>query len=361
MTILRLLADDLTGALDTAAELVPLTGAVPVFWSRVTPVQLAGNAALDSGTREGDEAAATATVRHLCRHLQGADVAFKKIDSLMRGSTLAEIAACLQTGIWRHAVLAPAFPFQDRVTRDGRQYARLDGAWTAVSDDLASALRAFGIAASRAMPGDALRPGVTVFDAETDDALRAIVAAGRQAAAPPLWIGTGGLAQAMAADCPQAPVPALPRPVLGLFGSDQAATTNQLAACGEHWLEIEADSFDPVTQRLERAELALVSFRLPPGLARDAAAAAIAGRIGTLLDRIDRPGTGIVAGGETLRSLCDAVGAEGLLVTGRLLPGVPRSVIQGGRWNGVTVISKSGAFGPPDLLRTLLLHERDTE
>jgi uncharacterized protein YgbK (DUF1537 family) len=41
-------------------------------------------------------------------------------------------------------------------------------------------------------------------------------------------------------------------------------------------------------------------------------------------------------------------------VTGRLEPGVPRSLIEDGAWRGVEVISKSGAFGPPDLFRKLL-------
>jgi uncharacterized protein YgbK (DUF1537 family) len=63
----------------------------------------------------------------------------------------------------------------------------------------------------------------------------------------------------------------------------------------------------------------------------------------------------VVSGGETLHSLCDAVGATGLLVQGRLVPGVPCSVMVGGKWDGVAVVSKSGAFGPPDLLRSLIL------
>jgi uncharacterized protein YgbK (DUF1537 family) len=62
----------------------------------------------------------------------------------------------------------------------------------------------------------------------------------------------------------------------------------------------------------------------------------------------------VVAGGETLRALCTVLGAEALEVRGRIEPGVPRSVMRGGRWNGVDVVSKSGAFGRPDLWRELL-------
>jgi len=41
-------------------------------------------------------------------------------------------------------------------------------------------------------------------------------------------------------------------------------------------------------------------------------------------------------------------------VQGRIVPGLPRSILRGGAWDGVTVVSKSGAFGYPTLLRDLL-------
>jgi hypothetical protein len=33
--------------------------------------------------------------------------------------------------------------------------------------------------------------------------------------------------------------------------------------------------------------------------------------------------------------------------------------MQGGRWDGITVVSKSGAFGCPHLLRDLILERTD--
>ena len=60
------------------------------------------------------------------------------------------------------------------------------------------------------------------------------------------------------------------------------------------------------------------------------------------------------AGGETLRALCDGLGAQGLLAAGLVTPGVPRSRLLGGAWDGLAVISKSGAFGPDALWRDLL-------
>jgi hypothetical protein len=175
MTIVRLLADDLTGALDTAAEFVPLTGDLPVFWPDGNRLDRAGSLALDSGTRERDTEAAMAEVSRLLPGLEAADIAFKKIDSLLRGPTLAEIAACMRAGLWRFCVLAPAFPYQQRVTRAGRQYRNGADGWTPVSDDLVAGLRSFGVPAQQGLGDADLQPGVTVFDAETDEDLRRIV------------------------------------------------------------------------------------------------------------------------------------------------------------------------------------------
>ena len=351
MTSLRLLADDLTGALDAAAEFVPLTGPVQTFWHGSIPAELPANAALDSGTRELSSAVAAGIVRDLSHHLRGGTIAFKKIDSLLRGPTMAEVAACAAD--WRYAVLAPAFPYQDRITRDGRQYARHAGAgWVAAEGDLLSlpSVRHGRIDAD-------LRPGITVFDAATDDDLLRIVATARRCPHPVLWIGTGGLAQALAAGPTLPAMEPLPWPMLGLFGSDQPATAAQLAACGAHWTVL-SDAGDDDAERIAAglvgAGVVLASFAVPANSPRAAAACHIGGQIDRLTQVLPPPGSLIVAGGETLRRLCRSLGATSLEVRGRIVPGVPRSVMRGGRWNGVTVVSKSGAFGHPRLLRDLL-------
>lgn len=107
VTSLRLLADDLTGALDTAAELVGITALVHAFWHGAIPSVLPENAALDSGTRELDIASAVRIVNELAPTLTGAAIPFTKIDSLMRGPTLAEVAACVRAGNWDRGVLVP--------------------------------------------------------------------------------------------------------------------------------------------------------------------------------------------------------------------------------------------------------------
>lgn len=356
MTTLRLLADDLTGALDSAAELVGLTGPVPVFWHGALPAALPAGAALDSGTRELPPEAASAVVGALATTLRGADIAFKKIDSLLRGPTVAEIAACLRSGFWDRAVLAPAFPYQGRITRGGIQYARdVVGGWSPAGGDLVEALRAACIEAQYGRYDAALPLGVSVFDAEDDTDLDRISATGR-AANRLLWIGTGGLAQALGRAAPPPAAPPLRAPVLGLFGSDHAVTAAQLAACGADWLHLPHDipAAPAIAAQLEASGRVAVSLDLPHGLARDEAARRISAALHDVVRTLPPPGTLVVAGGETLRGLCIALGAHHLDLVGRIVPGLPCSIIRGGAWDGLTVVSKSGAFGHPALLRDLL-------
>src|SRR5215475_10035369 len=138
MPSIKLLADDLTGALDTSAELVGLFGPFSVVWSAAAIPAGHDCFSLDSGTRECGADEAYAIVHELAPLLDGASIAYKKIDSLLRGPWIAELDACLRGGRWDACIVAPAFPHQGRVTRDGRQLSRAaDGSWSIVGDIIA--------------------------------------------------------------------------------------------------------------------------------------------------------------------------------------------------------------------------------
>src|SRR4051794_5033136 len=188
---LRLIADDLTGALDTAAQFVPLTGPVPVFWPGRIPDTAPPSAAIDSGTREQDAAEAAATAAGLAGILTpGPDViAWFKLDSLLRGHPGRQLAATLRRAPVQRCIIAPAFPFQGRVTRGGLQYARSAEGWRQVGEDLAATLAAQGLEIHPARPGDAVPDGISLWDAETDDDLRRIADGGRALGASVLWCG----------------------------------------------------------------------------------------------------------------------------------------------------------------------------
>lgn len=356
MTSVRLLADDLTGALDTAAEFVGLCGPFDVTWPEELSTNGSVSLAVDSGTRELARADSIEMVGRLAPLLGEGTIAYKKVDSLLRGAWAAELGACLRSGHWSSCVVAPAFAYQGRRTHDGQQFARAsEGDWYPVGQNLLAQLEAEGIDARQGGPDTWSQGGVQVFDADSDHDLDHVVEIGRRLPGPVLWCGSGGLAGALARGSRAGAPRQLKGPVLGLFGSDQAVTASQLEACGDATIALaEGEGAVRVQRRLARDDVALVKFALAERLSRTEAVRRIAQEMTTLVSALDTPGTLIVAGGETLKALCLALGAHALQVTGRIVPGLPRSILQGGRWAGVDVISKSGAFGTRELWRDLL-------
>lgn len=358
MALLRLLADDLTGALDTAVEFVGLCGPLDVSWIETLPSTLSGNLVLDSGTRELGKAQVLPIMERLIPMLYDATIAFKKVDSLMRGAWAAELAACLRSGRWSSCIVAPAFLYQGRRTRGGQQFAKTeDGRWSPVGANILAELAAEGIQARQGQITNELLPGVSVFDADSDNDLDRVVALGRRAAGTVLWVGSGGLARALARGNEVSASSRLRAPVLGLFGSDQPVTAAQLAACEPQTITLAEgvpDNAHDVERRLATEGVVLAQIGLPSGLTRADAAQRIAREFAAITPQLQPPGTLIVAGGETLKALCVCLDARSLTLTDQIMPGLPRSVIQGGRWSGVEVISKSGSFGPKGLWHDLL-------
>lgn len=356
MTSVRLLADDLTGALDTAAEFVGLCGPFDVTWPEALSAVALPSLAIDSGTRELAGTDGVEIVGRLAPLLREGTIAYKKVDSLLRGAWAAELGACLRGDHWASCVVAPAFAYQGRRTKDGQQFARAPaGDWYPVGKNLLAQLKAENIEARQGGPDTWPHGGVQVFDAETDSDLDRAVEIGRRMPGPVLWCGSGGLAGALTRGHRAAAPRRLKAPVLGFFGSDQAVTASQLEACGEATLTLaEGEGAARVQRKLAGGGVALVKFSLPGKLSRAEAARRIAREMTALISALDPPGTMIVAGGETLKAACVALGAQALQVAGRLVPGLPRSIVQGGRWAGVEVISKSGAFGARELWRDLL-------
>jgi D-threonate/D-erythronate kinase len=360
MLSLKLLADDLTGALDTSAEFVGACGPFDVVWSADSLGPGVQSFAIDSGTRECDAQRAAAIVRRIAPRLGGADIACKKIDSLLRGPWVAELEACLQSGLWDACIVAPAFPHQGRITRGGRQYQRMpDGSWSVAGPDIVDQFRQRGLEARLTGRDTALQNGISIFDAERDDDLDRIAEIGRDFSGRVLWCGSGGLAAALARGTDASVSTQLKTPLLGVFGSDHAATAAQLSQCEAAVLR--SSDVGPNIDKIKRAlggGIALIRLETSGGVSRAAAAEHFASELARLAQAIDPPGTLVIAGGETLKAQMLAVEARALRVIGRIEPGLPKSVIQGGPWAGVDVISKSGAFGPPDLWFSLLRQNR---
>ena len=368
---LRVLADDLTGALDAGACFAANRGPLPVHW-RPDRLPDADDLIIDTETRHLPKADALARLDRYLPSLAAADLAFKKVDSLMRGNSAKEIAACVCSSRFGSVVIAPAFPAQRRVTRQGQQYAwRADAArWDVAGPNLLAALpgRAAGHAGRPALhvPRELLPHGRGVFicDAETEDDLSRLAGAAGRLAPPTLWCGTAGLAHALAGPARRLVPPRAER-IFALVGSHHPMARAQVAELARRWPDavVRARLDTPHNAITERVVEALeqngVALLLPsPSGATPQQARVLLSHLLARLRHSVQPDACFASGGATLQLLLDAIGCESAVVAGEIEAGLPLARIKGGAWDRCTLVSKAGAFGTSETLRSLLEHMR---
>jgi D-threonate/D-erythronate kinase len=335
---LLIVADDLTGALDSAVTLAAV-GLHCVVARRSSDLPAAADAgaevvAVSTASREGTvegARAAVARVFELLPHRPA--MVFKKIDSRLKGHIGAELAVVGgRTGIAR-AVVAPAIPAQGRATERGR----LTGTGVNAPIDVAAAVAGSGLA-------------IAVPDARSDADLDRVVA--EALAAQALLVGAAGLAAALGRRLRPggraAPPPPLPAPVLFAIGSRDPITLAQvevLRAGGvTEILAPDGHVAGPVSSgRAVLVRLVAGHGRLDPG-AGPRFARTVAGLLGATA-----AGTLLACGGETADAILGELGVGVLGVEGEILPGVPvsRMVVNG---RNMRLVTKSGGFGTPDAL-----------
>jgi uncharacterized protein YgbK (DUF1537 family) len=62
----------------------------------------------------------------------------------------------------------------------------------------------------------------------------------------------------------------------------------------------------------------------------------------------------ILIGGDTAQSVINTLGINGIEIEGELLEGIVNGHLTGGNWDGLTVITKAGAFGKEDALEKII-------
>jgi uncharacterized protein YgbK (DUF1537 family) len=365
MSRLRILADDLTGALDCAAA---FGAGVPVHLGQPASATAPGLDVVATATRDVDLAQMQALLAPCLPWLQRADIAFKKVDSLLRGNTLDEVDWLARQGGFQGLVMAPAFPSQGRVTRGGQQWwVRPGQADAAVGANLADGLRARGwtvhTGAERPQPDGALNAWIPEACADADLDRIAGLAARDQGAW--LWCGSAGLAQALARQLPLArclgsgTTTAVPGPLMLVSASHHAVSRGQWQRLRQSpWAgHCQAGVAALVWPAADQPDPLLLDLCAPEPLSPQQAAHLLAGQAATIAEQAPRPRTLVVVGGDTLLALCQALGARGLQSDTPLARsgwGCARMV--GGRWDGVLCHSRSGAFGPEEDLVQVLDH-----
>lgn len=346
----RILSDDLTGALDTAAAWA-CAAEVPVFLDTPATSTQAVQAVV-TGTRDVPTDELPARLAPCLDWLTATGSAYKKIDSLLRGNTFAELAWLMRSGRFAGAVFAPAFPAQGRFTAQGRHWvASPRQPYGPRSHEhpgpLALALTRVGLGVQiPAQVSDCLQhPGhVVIPDLLTDHDLDELATLTAQPQASNwLWCGSAGLAwalvrQQLAGAAPlQTPPDCGPGRPLLLTASQHPVLREQLHRLAPLDLPID-----------------LVDLAESEPLSPQQAQARLAQRMQTLVAHHPRPPLLAVVGGDTLLALCRAAGVRSLQAGPSPRTGWGRAKLVGGAWDGLCCYSRSGAFGPPDDLGALL-------
>ena len=345
--MLGLIADDLTGAGDASVQFAKrgwyaflqlVQSGSPEFRSRDSVV------AVTTDCRAlGNEAAARLTADALTALMtSGIERVFLKIDSTMRGSVPGQIAGALAA--WRtrypdaRAVVCPAYPRMGRTVESNqllvegvpveRTAIGRDPVTPVMTSDMATLVPAL--------------PHISVVDAATDADLDAIAASIAAAGLSVIPVGSGGLAEALAAI------------LSGRPATETAMRAIDIIPRQGSRILLQVSSLNPVSRaqvaRLKATFPEVVVLRPPVERGESVAVAEhLARQYAEQVAREDWDILGLI-GGDGARETLRQLGASGIRIVDSMVEGIPLGVVVGGTADGTPVFTKAGGFGAEDAL-----------
>lgn len=381
---LGIVADDLTGAVDTGVQFAR--------WGLHTLVMLENSQVPETEvivvtTDSRDEPAEEAyrRARDAARLLAGR-LPYKKIDSTLRGNLGPELDGLLDGLEMGRALVAPAFPATGRTTVNGihmvhgvalaeSSFAR-DPLWPATESHVPTLLsrqtrRTVGHLPLKVVEGGpesvvaALRQvaaDIVVADATEARHLRTLAIALSLLEERWLPCGCAGLAEEWPAALGIEPQRAEPfrwpadsRPALVAAGSRNRSTAQQLRQAAEagalEIVELSPGSDSGEVLSKTRALLktgssvAMTTSFSEYQEGRGKEAAEELARAATSILREQLVSGVFMTGGDIARAVCRQLGATALHAVGEVQPGVAMAELNGGIRNGMRVVTKAGGFG----------------
>ena len=393
MNSLGIIADDLTGSLDTGVQfskrgVSSLVGLRDSALPDVTCVIMNTDSRTmppDTAARKVNEAAALLRDR----------VVYKKIDSTLRGNLGAELLAAMHELGAAKGIVVPAFPANGRTVQHGRLL--VDGLpleRTGFSDDPLNAITESHVPtlleqqagqAVGLVELDIVERGVSeihdaissrsesivVVDAVSRTHLANIARAIVGSAQAWLPVGSAGLAEfmpdALHLSSDEGEVGrawAVEGPVLVVAGSRNDVTAAQVRELAdaeaitllqpdlERWLDQVGGGHETgrlaeaASRCLSSGNSAIITTCFSPLLKGSSHDIAVAlGRL--VLDIMGACSVGalFLTGGDVALQVCLALQGLALRPVSEVLPGLPVSLLYGGRWDGLPIITKAGGFG----------------
>lgn len=409
---LVVLADDLTGALDTGIQFAKL-GIRTELYPAVSSLRdaLAGSGTevfvINTSTRHLTEREAYQRLYEAAAAAKayGADAILKKTDSGLRGNIGSEISAVMDgaEGLVLHFL--PSYPAMNRITQNGVHY--IDG--ICVSESVFGRDPFEPVKESRVsclISGTGKRiwdshdiwrgePGIVIWDASAEAEMQELTnrLERRQPAEEiHLWAGCAGLAAALAGGLPFKRRPQQRQEKTGrllvICGSVNEVTARQAAAAArggffrktippEALLSDAGPSPSVLRELLQKYRegfscIADTGFADREEIERECRRAdcspkemgrRVSASLGELAVNImeREPGAAMmVIGGDTLQAVTDRMGFDRLELLGELVPGVVRIRARKDKREWI-LLTKSGGFGGEDLLLRLESEETENE
>jgi uncharacterized protein YgbK (DUF1537 family) len=361
------LADDLTGALGSAARLSE-RGLDPLVVWRPDDLPDAfrpRGVVVDMRTRDAPGGPRAIAARWAGRLAElGCERFEQRIDSTLRGAPAQELSGLLEgAGLGDAVVVAvPAFPDAGRICAGGRQRA------TATAREVEVAPALFGDAPAEVVAparlAERVRAGAAsrfVVDGASDADLRAAADAVGALEADGVALVTASPG-AWLRHHPRTATPG-EEIVLVVLGSNTALNHRQLAALRAARAVVLTGTAEPDWDALAAGGQTVVvetiadarpdDERRDPRLA-DRAADAAAALLGRAHERGLRCRGVVASGGHMASRLVDALGAERLGVAGEVAPLCPRGTLHGGPWSGLPIVTKGGLVGEDATLDALV-------
>ncbi|AWM26517.1 four-carbon acid sugar kinase family protein [Sinorhizobium fredii] len=361
-------ADDLTSAADGAIAFLK-RGYVPRICRMGSDNTHASLVSIDTGSRALDETDAAHVTRQAVTTLADRTFLYKTIDSTLRGHIRVEIAAAFVASGRPRLVIAPAFPAAGRTTIDGIQLLHGEPvAQTAYSRDPVHPARTSRIeeliepglgriarvstCTEDGDIGNAIGHAPVVIIDACDQVMLNRRVAEIQKHGPVLWVGSPGMAEALATVVERRTgqhtftPEATPRRVLVLVGSANPVSHSQcdaLAATGAS-VAMSATDIDEAAS--------VVCIRTPHIRTSDPAKA-----LATLVDEAEiallrhRYDAVVATGGETMHALLERLSIHAFDLIRELEPGFPLGCARLADGRMVLLAMKAGGFGSAMTLR----------
>ena len=394
-----IVADDFTGSNDTGVQLTRRGFRTKVVLDPAGVLDDGLSYVLDTESRNIPGQTARDKVKGLLKGLDltAFDCVVKKVDSTLRGNIAEEIQETDRACGSELVIFMPALPSLGRTTkgsvhrlngvRIGMTELARDPRKPVTQDNIAELLRGVYDEPVGALTLQQIRAGETDFtgarlwacDAESNEDMLTVIAAARKLNRRTLWVGTAAMADNLI-NAEQPPLPSL-----AVIASVSEVAREQIRFAEKKGLKIQTVDIaallrgapaDPIVQQAvetlragedlafvssasyDRAELdASVAAGGEQGLSRDEvaeftgrASSTLAARI---LDTVKVSGL-FLSGGDTAIHFIDQVGATGAEITFELTVGIPLMRLAGGRFDGLKVITKAGAFGSTEVLPMIM-------